>query len=692
MGIIYWNKKEIPIPPDAKRNAYDQQVSRYYKDAAGRRRRHVIGRAVTKTTMHPNENFRFLYPDLWQEYYQEDSNTPHELHFGLYALLLGAGHSTGIYPLLQDVCGPETGNALMDYALYSIYRRSGTTVHIQSALNEQMRFSRWPLGDSWYSDLFSHGINANAIHAFKLKWLQRCVELGVTEVWLRLEGFNSDGLMQGSTTSVPRHARSDKNANIVSYIWAVSTETGLPVTWLENTDDTNEEQAFEEIISILGFAGIKVKGVIVAPEFLSPANVELIKSFGLEYVTVLQSSGYAYSVMMARHASRIFWDLKYVLQSSRQGMFGIVDKVPLFKSSSTEDYVGLFFEGVNGTASKVQLINTVLDEAQRLQELLAVNPEAAFVEPKFSKYLRIDRSAQTPEVVFVLDEWQQDMNSKGYSAIACSFECSADELNQLYASCKASANQFSLRKALLDGGVRLVHSAAARHAQVFAVFVVSVLRNELMQASKSAKLDGNDVLHKANSMCMVVRPDLQYHASDDFSSSVLLVLGKYGITKEHFSVFANEVNTLNSKGLLSQSRKLPGSKEEPAAKDQAFGNAPAAPKRGRGRPKGSKNKKTLAREAALLAQQEQGAQESAQVEIKRGRGRPKGSKNKKTLAREAALLAQQEQGAQESAQVEIKRGRGRPKGSKNKKTLAREAALQDQHEPSAQPASTPEPN
>jgi len=79
------------------------------------------------------------------------------------------------------------------------------------------------------------------------------------------------------------------------------------------------------------------------------------------------------------------------------------------------------------------------------------------------------------------------------------------------------------------------------------------------------------------------------------------------------------------------------------------------PKR-RGRPKGSKNKKTLEQEAILAVQN---------ASSKRGRGRPKGSKNKSTLEREAA----------EAALIkEQKRGPGRPKGSKNKKTLEREAA------------------
>ena len=73
----------------------------------------------------------------------------------------------------------------------------------------------------------------------------------------------------------------------------------------------------------------------------------------------------------------------------------------------------------------------------------------------------------------------------------------------------------------------------------------------------------------------------------------------------------------------------------------------------RGRPKGSKNKKTIEKEAELEAK--------GIKPVKRGRGRPKGSKNKKTIEREKIMV-------QESK----KRGRGRPKGSKNKKTLERE--------------------
>lgn len=75
---------------------------------------------------------------------------------------------------------------------------------------------------------------------------------------------------------------------------------------------------------------------------------------------------------------------------------------------------------------------------------------------------------------------------------------------------------------------------------------------------------------------------------------------------------------------------IDSNRKQPEQKARQKPLADAAPKK-RGRPKGSKNKKTLEREAQQQAQQ------------KRGRGRPKGSKNKKTLEREAQLAATQAQ-------------------------------------------------
>ena len=662
-GNIFWNLHEIPIPADAKRNAYDNQVSKYYKDGNGRRRRVVIGRAVTETTMHPNQNFRYYYPELWKLYYLEDVTAQHEIHFGLYALLLGAGYRSGIYPLMHDLLGPEYANAIMDYALYSINWHSSTTQLIQDSLCEQMYFSRRLLDDNWFSSFFNDKLPENLIHDFKMQWLQRCAERNQTEVWLCVDGSNSDCQMQDSLLAEHGPAKSGNNVDIISYIWAVDAETGSPITWFVERGSTHDVKALKQIATFLALSNIKVKGIILDRGFVSQETVDLIEDkLDLELVMMLKSSTNAHCEMMERHGADIRWNLRNVLQSSRNGMFGTVDKVKLFKGSQSEHYVGLFYDGSNGSARSVHFINKVLDEAERLRQLLAVNPDAAEVEHKFRKYLYIDDTGSEPEVKFIYDAWQRDMDCKGYNSIATSELMSADELNQLYTKRQASETQFSLLKSQLNSGVIRVHSDKAAHARFFVAFVASVLRTELMLTCQKYKLDINDVLRKANTASMVLMPDYNYHAVKYCAKRVLTVLGDYGIKEEHFETFVNEVNTLKTTGLGSQFKKMPGelgeNKQSSTTAEANKKDEPISPKRKPGRPKGSKNKKTLEREAAEAALKA--------AAPKRGPGRPKGSKNKKTLEREAAEAAMKA--------AAPKRGPGRPKGSKNKKTLEREAA------------------
>lgn len=136
---------------------------------------------------------------------------------------------------------------------------------------------------------------------------------------------------------------------------------------------------------------------------------------------------------------------------------------------------------------------------------------------------------------------------------------------------------------------------------------------------------------------------------------------------------AESVNVKKSKSIYSQIWENPYKSEEAASeadlcrinpyKDQEPEKKETKKK---GRPKGSKNKKTIEREASMTA-----AGITKTENVKRNPGRPKGSKNKKTLKREAELQA-----SGITTATKDKRGRGRPKGSKNKKTLAREAIIQ----------------
>jgi hypothetical protein len=133
---IFWELSEIPRPPESHINHHDGRVYILYDDGNGPSPV-TIGRAVSEEMMHPNAAFRSLFPALWKKYYPREPILPHALHVGFYAMSLGIGYQTGLYPALQNTFGPLHANALMDYANFSIVDRSDASHLYEAAMKEE---------------------------------------------------------------------------------------------------------------------------------------------------------------------------------------------------------------------------------------------------------------------------------------------------------------------------------------------------------------------------------------------------------------------------------------------------------------------------------------------------------------------------------------------------------------------------
>ena len=131
------------------------------------------------------------------------------------------------------------------------------------------------------------------------------------------------------------------------------------------------------------------------------------------------------------------------------------------------------------------------------------------------------------------------------------------------------------------------------------------------------------------------------------------LLAEWDIEPDDFKGIVSDYNERMQSKMVSQNRRKPehdeaaGGRRKPGRRKKASAtdqpDNEGKPKRKRGRPKGSGRK----------------APEKQPKKTGRKPGRPKGAKNKKTLAKEAAMAA--------AGITPVKRPKGRPKGSKDSK-------------------------
>ena len=666
MAHIYREKPEIPIPPKGHINHSNAQVSIYDLDNNGHRTgtRIVIGVATSERMMHPNDNFRLMYPELWKKHYGEDV-PEHVLNVGLYAALLGLAHKTDIYNLLDKPLGHRDTNAFMDYAMHSIKGHSCAAEPLVPHLQGMVTFSSKANSDSYYSRMFKERIAAKEIDAdFRLKWLMRCAANGIKKVWLCIDSSNNDCRIQNSNLADKGHAKSNKNVNVVGYIWAVNAEDGRPVSWWVYNGDMPDCKAFETIINFLGASDIAIEGVIVDKGFASQAVVDSIREQGFEYVVKITNGSKAHKEMLEEHADDIRMNVEKAFIANNRVLFGVTDQKKIFESDDRNSTIGLYYDCINGAERCNYLIAKVITTIKTLKQ--NINKDYKVVVPsEFKKYIGIECDKDGIPVDITIDKkyWQKLVNHTGFSSIACSLPLDAESIDHLYNLRDVSEKQFSILKSQLGFHATRVHSDASIKSRFLAGFVSSILRTELELICQNLELDTNVIIQKLNRVSLLLMSDGRYHAVRNLSSDLKLVLAECGISEESFDAIANEVNCRNL-AVHSEYRDAPFSTVQPKKpgrpsklNDELKEKVAQAVKRGPGRPKGSKNKKTLEREQA---------EATAKQEEKRGPGRPKGSKNKKTLEREQAEAAAKKQ--------EEKRGPGRPKGSKNKKTLEREQA------------------
>ena len=251
MSII-WDKNEVPKPGNSYIGKSDGRVYILSSQELpfDKCKRIVIGHSTGGDLMYPNKNYRYIFPKLWEKYYGNKVKH-HVLYSGMYALTLGIGYLTNLYPLLVDAIGAEATNFLMDYSMFSIQNKSDVSMDFHSKMERQIVFSRKCQNDTWISDFFKNSITDDQTMDFREKWVERCAKNGVKKVWISIDGSNNNCNATKCSIAQKGNAKSGKNVPIVGYMYAVDAEDGSPITYTEYEGNMVDSKAFMKLIELL---------------------------------------------------------------------------------------------------------------------------------------------------------------------------------------------------------------------------------------------------------------------------------------------------------------------------------------------------------------------------------------------------------------------------------------------------------
>ncbi len=586
----------------------------------------------SKKTMNPNSNYVARYPREFNAA-ANGKLAPVTKRCGLYLLSLALSQANGLYSTLVECCGPETANAIMDFANYSILFKSNVAKDYEHLMADQLLYSEKLYSDTWLSERFEKHLTQSQQEDFKDKWVRACTRRGITNVWLCIDGSNNDCLAKEVEYAEKGKAKSHKNCNICSYMYAVDAISGTPITERLYRGGRVDSKEFIEMMDYLRRYSIKVEGVILDRGFCDVDCLELIIGLKLKYIIMLKENTHGFKTMYNNHADEIRMKSR---QAIGNGIYAISDECRIFSKLNQLSWITLAYDSRNGIERANHLYDKVQAAVSTANEALRVGHKASIdksVKPYVTPIIN-DGAISRYEIHH--DSLQAAMDEKGFCAVAADSDYGAIETLKKYDLRDKSEKQYMVVKTHLGGGVFRTHYTNGVSSKGFVAFIASIIRHEIGQICEQTKNELTVALRESNFICVQRTPDNTYMGVHNMNERQLALFAAANLEQGDIDYVALEESRRVNGTVHDQVHKLP-------VHDQAAQETQA--KRGPGRPKGSTKKD---------------ASEVVDDTVKRMRGRPKGARNKPRSGSMQSTSSEKQNSTSE------KRGPGRPKGSKNR--------------------------
>ena len=606
----------------------------------------IIGKSIGDGRMYPNSNFRLRYPAVYED--ASGEKLPRQTKkIGFYTTVLSLVEKTGLYNALIQSYGIENANMIIDFSMYSIINHSCVADQYPSAMEDQLLFSNSLWNASRLSVFFNNDISEERTSIFRKIWAGKCREREMTETWIAIDGSNNDCVAQNADIAEPGKAKSLKNTSITSYMYAVDSINGDPITFSIYRGGRVDCKAVIEMIGWLTAYDIKVKGVIVDRGFATKEVFEVLDQNDIDYVAMLKGDTKAHTYMVDRYGGSIRMRYEYMLgrycedasvgkatefRMDSNVLYGTeeAEKSQLFYTHDYKAHVSLIYDSRNGGERQETWFKKASNAALKIQRELSKGKQAS-VPKEYIGCISIEEVDGKNVAIVNAEKVQAIGECKGFFSLASSEALTAKEANEIYVLRNSSEEQFSMVKSQLGYGTTGTHYTEGIKAKLTLAFISAIIRNELVKACRESGMSTNRMIIELNQICMHMNGKDEYFVCHTENQRQILLMKECGVLPRDLERIVEAEN-----------KRLSSAEPDPFHRYPARIEGGEVLRKGPGRPKGSKNRITKSAIEVL-------------PEEKKKRGRPPGSKNKKTIEMET-----------QETEMSVKRKPGRPKGSPNK--------------------------
>ena len=453
------------------------KTKRYNNDA-----RRQIGKTLEadRTKMYPNDNYKELFPDGYNECLGPKVS-PSWQSIGLYAVLKYISEKLPLYNSLYQAFGKEDADLILDYAMYSIAYESSVSQHFEKEMSDKALFSEKLRSDSFLSDFFKNGLAQEKIDLFLDLWAPAIIKhKSIKNMYANVDGSNDDCDSSSSDMAEKGHSKSGKNKKIINVMYTVAPD-GTPISYIQYRGSVVDSVAMEWVIKYAENLHLKLLGFCIDRGFCSKEIADYIKRAGFNYVMMLTDNVDSYTDAVAEIGSGIKYNIEKWLFDNE--LFADTVEKPLFKKDMDKSYIHIFYDCEKGGAATAALLRNIRKAINEASKKLS-SGELPVIQSNLKRYYGFRKGTGPKTLVYYPQKIQEAIDAKGFFGLATSKNMSALEAHDIYSSRDASEKQYKIMKSEIGLDTYRVGRDPSIRGKQFVAFVAGILRNELLLASK----------------------------------------------------------------------------------------------------------------------------------------------------------------------------------------------------------------
>ena len=554
------DKKHIVPVPDGAIVKSDRVVlwtiqKVYMKDKQyNNDKRRMIGKTLEadREKMYPNDTYKELFPERYDELVKPIKVAPSRVSLGCYVALKTIAERIPLYMTLVEVFGKQDADLIMDYAMYQIIYESDVSTHFEFSMNGKAIFSEKLRSDSYLSDFFQTKFSEEQTDLFKELWSTRIIKARkLTGAYLNVDGSNSDCEAKGVSLRELGHDKSGQGTTIVNVMYAVAPD-GTPITYHQYRGSVVDEKAVKFMILYFDALKISIRGFCIDRGFCNKANTDMLRNNGIDFVMMVEAIpvGFTESIQELRNSLRN--NIEKWIEGSE--LFGYTVQKKLFAKDEEDSYLHVYYECERAGSSIKELLKRINRTKTKALKAIKAKKEVSIPDDlKLYIDLRKGRGPKTLEMY--PDKIQEAIDSKGCHVLASAKAMTALEAYNIYHTRDSAEKQFMFMKSRLGMDTYRGGSDATIGGKQFVAFIAGILRNELNLASNQMlaiedRTDRYSVPAIVNELCSISMkrlPGDEYALIMDLSARDKFMLKHLGITEKQLDEYV-KIQALRIKG------------------------------------------------------------------------------------------------------------------------------------------------